>query len=68
MSYYSAGVGSLLLPEEQEKRIDAMRKDTLDRVDAAAGKVSGAVLFTGAVTAISTGALLVSAWKLRRTR
>ena len=68
MNYYTAGLGSILLPEDQEKRIDAMRKDTLDRVDAAAGKISSAVLVTGAITVLSTGALLKSAWQLRRAR
>jgi hypothetical protein len=70
--YFAAGVGSLLLPEAQEKRIldrvDAMRHDALERVDKTAGKVTGAVLFTGIVTVGSTAALLATALKLRRGR
>lgn len=69
MNYYRTGaasVGSILLPESQEKRLDAMRKDTLDRIDKAAGRVSGAVVLTGAITAASTLALIHEALKHRR--
>jgi hypothetical protein len=71
MNYHRAGLaqlGSILLPESQERRLDAMRRDSLERVDAAAGKVSTAVVVSAVVTGLSTAALLHSAWKLRRAR
>lgn len=68
MSLYRAGLGSLLLPDKQVDRIDAMRKDTLDRVENAAGKVSTAVVVSGAVSALSTIVLVHQAYKMRRGR
>jgi hypothetical protein len=63
-----ASMGSLLLPEAQEKRLDTMRRDTLDRIDATAKKVSGAMLVTGGITALSTALLVTQAYKMRRGR
>lgn len=71
MSLYRDGLasmGSLLLPEAQEKRIDGMRRDTLERLDASAKKVSSAVLVSGGITALSTGILIYNAQKLSRGR
>lgn len=71
MSYRRAGLasmGSLLLPEDQEKRIDAMRKDTLDRLDTTARRTSTAVLVGAGVTAFSTAMLIKSAYNLSRGR
>lgn len=66
MSLYRAGLGSLLLPDKQVDRIDAMRRDTLDRVDATASKVSTAVVVGGALSALSTLVLVRSAYKMRK--
>ena len=71
MSYRRAGIasmGSILLPEDQEKRLDAMRKETLDRIDATARTVSHSVLAGAALTAVSTAVLVVNAYKMRSGR
>lgn len=71
MSYRRAGLasmGSLLLPEAQEKRLDEMRKDTLERLDGAARGVSHAVLASAGVTLFGTAMLIKSAYNLSRGR
>ena len=71
MSYRRAGLasmGSILLPESQEKRLEAMRKDTLDRLDSSARGVSHAMLIGAGVTAFSTAMLIKSAYNLSRGR
>jgi hypothetical protein len=61
-------MGSLLLPEAQEKRLDAMRKDTLDRIDSAARGLSTASLVGAGVTAVSTFILIRNAYNISRGR
>lgn len=71
MSYRQAGLaslGSILLPESQEKRLEAMRRDTLERIDGAAKGVSHAVLAGAALSAISTAVLIRSAYNVSRGR
>lgn len=71
MSYRRAGLaslGSILLPESQEKRLETMRRDTLERLDGAARGVSHAVLIGAGVTAFSTAMLVKSAYNLSRGR
>ena len=71
MSYRRAGLasmGSILLPEDQEKRIDSMRKETLDRIDSTARGLSHAVLASGALTVLSTAVLVTNAYKMRGGR
>lgn len=71
MSYRRAGLasmGSLLLPEAQEKRLDAMRKDTLDRIDSASRRVTLGVLAGAGITAISTLVLVRNAYNMSRGR
>jgi hypothetical protein len=63
-----ASLGSLLLPEDQEKRIDAMRKDTLDRIDRTAATIKGGLTASSVVTAVATGMLLLQARNLSRSR
>jgi hypothetical protein len=71
VSYRAAGLaslGSILLPEAQEKRLDGMRRETLDRIDDAARGVSHAVLAGAAVSAISTAILIRNAYNMSRGR
>lgn len=68
MSFYTSGVGSLLLPDKQLTKIDEMRKDTLDRVHATASKVSTAVVAGALISAVSTAVLVKSALDMKRGR
>lgn len=61
-----SSTGSIFLPEKQEQRIDAMRRDTLERLDATANKVSTSVVAGAIVTALSTAVLVRNAYKMRR--
>lgn len=68
MSYFKAGVGSLLLPDDQVKQIDAMRVDSLNRLDDTAKGVKRAVVASALLSAASTAVLVHNAWKMKRAR
>ena len=71
MSLHRAGLasmGSLLLPEDQEKRLDAMRKETLDRIDSTAKGLGRATLASAGITLVSTAILVRSALNMSRGR
>jgi len=69
VSLYQSGVGSLLHPfREQLQKVDEMRKDTLNRVDATSRKVSTAVIASAVISAVSTAVLVKSAHDMKRGR
>jgi len=74
-----AYLGSLAISDKDLKRIEslahemkdnawALKSSAIVEADRVAGKVRTALLATAAVTALSTGALLIGAVKLRRLR
>ena len=71
MSYRRAGLasmGSLLVPEDQAKRLDGMRRETLERIDSTARGLSHAVIAGGLLSALSTAVLVRNAYKMRGGR
>jgi hypothetical protein len=68
LSLYRAGLGSLLLPDKQVDRIDAMRVDSLNRLDETAKGVKHAVVAGAIISALSTVVLVRNAYKMQRAR